>query len=46
MTQTKIIGIRFKIEDIEKIRKLAKSDNRSMSDWLRLIILKELRKVK
>lgn len=42
--KTKILGVRFDAETLEAIRRLAEADSRSVSEWVRLQIMRIIRK--
>jgi hypothetical protein len=37
--KARIVPVRFKAEDIEKIKKAAKAQNQTLSDWIRGTLL-------
>jgi antitoxin component of RelBE/YafQ-DinJ toxin-antitoxin module len=46
MAKTKIINFRIDAELKDKARKVAESDGRSLSNWITMLISKEVRKTK
>jgi antitoxin component of RelBE/YafQ-DinJ toxin-antitoxin module len=46
MAKTKIINFRINAELKDKAKKVAESDGRSLSNWITLLIEKEVKKAK